>query len=162
MRILNGHSVKVAQKPFQTLGHIFAKSKDPVTIEQWTDAIYSIPCNDCDNVFGTCLKEHQKAVFFCKKEESVLSEHTCLSVQLGGISLKLPPLIGVTTSAFVWKLGILTLPMLLWIVMKAAYFLMPIHTSWEKRQLISDRIEGPLVAAFRSPLMKVLERSVET
>ena len=34
MRILNGQSVKVAQKPFQTLGHIFAKSKDPVTIEQ--------------------------------------------------------------------------------------------------------------------------------
>ena len=41
-----------------------------------TDAIYSIPCNDCDNEyigqtkrqFGTCLKEHQKAAFFCKKK----------------------------------------------------------------------------------------------
>ena len=38
------------------------------------DAIYSIPCNDCDHEyieqttrqFGTRLKEHQKAVFFCK------------------------------------------------------------------------------------------------
>ena len=48
-RILNSHNVKVAQKPFQTLGHIFAKPKDPVTKEQRTDAIYSIPCNDCDN-----------------------------------------------------------------------------------------------------------------
>ena len=47
-RILNSHNVKVAQKPFQTLGHIFAKPKDPVTKEQRTDAIYSIPCNDCD------------------------------------------------------------------------------------------------------------------
>ena len=28
--------------------------------------------------FGTRLKEHQKAVFFCKKENSALSEHTCL------------------------------------------------------------------------------------
>ena len=37
-RILNGHNVKVAQKPFQTLGHIFAKPKDPVTKEQRTDA----------------------------------------------------------------------------------------------------------------------------
>ena len=46
-RILNSHNVKVAQKPFQTLGHIFAKPKDPVTKEQRTDAIYSIPCNDC-------------------------------------------------------------------------------------------------------------------
>ena len=28
-RILNSHNVKVAQKPFQTLRHIFAKPKDP-------------------------------------------------------------------------------------------------------------------------------------
>ena len=42
-RILNSHTVKVAQKPFHlTLGHIFAKPKDPVTKEQRTDAIYSI------------------------------------------------------------------------------------------------------------------------
>ena len=31
-----------------------------------------------------------------------------------------------------------------------------------KRQLISDWIKGPLVAACRSPLMKALDRSVET
>ena len=43
--------ISVAQKPFQTLGHIFAKPKDPVTKEQRTDAIYSIPCNDCDNEY---------------------------------------------------------------------------------------------------------------
>ena len=86
-RILNSHNVKVAQKSFQTLGHIFAKPKDPVTKEQRTDAIYSIPCNDCDNEyigqtkrqFGTRLKEHQKAVFFCKKENSALSGHRCLT-----------------------------------------------------------------------------------
>ena len=44
--------------------------------EQRTDAIYSIPCIDCDyeytgqikHLFGTRLKEHQKAVFFWKKE----------------------------------------------------------------------------------------------
>ena len=86
-RILNNHNVKVSQKPFQTLGHIFAKPKDPVTKEQRTDAIYFIPCNDCDHKYigqtkrqiGTRLKEHQKAVFFCKKENSALSEHTCLT-----------------------------------------------------------------------------------
>ena len=38
-RILNSHNVKVSQKPFQTLGHIFARPKDPVTKEQRTDAI---------------------------------------------------------------------------------------------------------------------------
>ena len=30
-RILNSHKVKVAQKPYQTLRHTFAKPKDPVT-----------------------------------------------------------------------------------------------------------------------------------
>ena len=34
--------------------------------------------------------------------------------------------------------------------------------SFKKRQLISDRLKGPLVAAFGLPLMKALERSVET
>ena len=48
-RILNSHNVKVAQKPFQNLGHIFAKPKHPVTKKQRTDAIYYSPCNDCDN-----------------------------------------------------------------------------------------------------------------
>ena len=75
-RILNSYNVKVAQKPFQTLGH-----KDPVTKEQRTDTTYSIPCNDCDDEYigqtkrqlGTRLKEHQKAVSFCKKENSALS-----------------------------------------------------------------------------------------
>ena len=73
-RILNSHNVKVAQKPFQTLGHIFAKPKDPVTKEQRTDAIYSIPCNDCNNEYT-----FENAILFCKKENSVLSEHTCLT-----------------------------------------------------------------------------------
>ena len=86
-RILNSHNVKVAKKPFQNLGYIFAKPKDPVIKEQWTNPTYSIPCNDCDNEyirqtkrkFATRLKEHQKAVFFGKKENSALSEHTCLT-----------------------------------------------------------------------------------
>ena len=52
------------------------KPKDPVTKEQRTDAIYSIPCNDCDNEyigqtkrqFGKRLKEHQKVIFFYKNK----------------------------------------------------------------------------------------------
>ena len=38
---------------------------------------------------------------------------------------------------------------------------MPIYTLSEKKELISDHIKGPLVAGFRSPLMKALDRSVE-
>ena len=52
-----------------TLGHIFAKPKDPVKTNQKTHAVYSIPCGDCEKEylgqskrqFGTRLKEHQKA-----------------------------------------------------------------------------------------------------
>ena len=44
----------------------------------------------------------------------------------------------------------------------AVCFLTPIYTASEKRPLISDHIKGRLVAAFRSPLMKALDRSVET
>ena len=72
--ILNSHDVKVSQDPFQTSGHIFAKLRDPVTKKQRTDAIYSIPCNDCNNEYT-----FENAILFCKKENSVLSEHTCLT-----------------------------------------------------------------------------------
>ena len=108
----------------------------------------SIPWNDCDNKyigrtkrqFGTRLKERQKVIFFYKKEQSALSEHTGLCLETLYIN-----------SAHTPKN-----------VMMAAYFLTPIYTSSEKKQLISDHIKGPLVAAFRSPLMKALDKSVET
>ena len=75
-RILAGHNVKVAQKPFQTLGHIFSKPNDHLPREQWTDSVYSIPCKDCEHIFirqtkcrfGRCLKEHQKVVFIGEKK----------------------------------------------------------------------------------------------
>ena len=74
-RILNSHNVKVTQKPFQTLGYIFAKPNDPVTKEQRTDATYSIPCNDCDNEyigqtkrqFGTPFERPSKSGFLLQK-----------------------------------------------------------------------------------------------
>ena len=37
-----------------------------------------------------------------------------------------------------------------------------LHLVKKKVQLISERIKGPIFAAFRSPLMKALDRSVET
>ena len=47
----------------------------------------------------------------------------------------------------------------------AVCFLTHFYTSSEKkkkRPLISDHIKGPLVTASRSPLMKALDRIVET
>ena len=169
---MNSHNIKVAQKSFQTLGHILAKPKDPVTKEQRTDAIYYfIPCNDCDNEyigqtkrqFGTCLKEHQKAVFFCKKGNSALSDHTCLTNHtIGWDNSKI-----ITTNRCYHQRLCLEARHINSAhaplnrddggLLPDAYF-----TSSEKRQLICYRIKGPLVAAFRSPLMKALDRIIET
>ncbi len=68
-RILSICNIKVALKPYLTLGHIFAKPKDPIPTNQKTHAVYSIPCNDSEKEylgqskrqFGTRLKEHQKS-----------------------------------------------------------------------------------------------------
>ena len=84
-RVLNNCGIKVALKPFQTLGHIFAKPKDRVPTDQKTHAVYSVPCGDCEKVylgqtkrqFCTRLKEHQKAVSNFNSSKSALAEHVC-------------------------------------------------------------------------------------
>ena len=145
-----------------------SKPKDTVTNEQRTDAIYSPPCNDCDNEyigqtkrqFGTRLKEHQKAVFSRKKENSASSERTCLTNHtIGWDKSKI-----ITTNRRYHQRLCLE-----------AWHTNSTHTPLNiddggllpdanllfvrKRQLISERTKGPVVAAFRSPLMKVLDRS---
>ena len=46
--------------------------------------------------------------------------------------------------------------------MLAAHYLTHIYTSLEKGQLISEHVKGPLDVTIRSPLMKALDRNVET
>jgi hypothetical protein len=43
-----------------TLGHIFAKPKDPVKTNQKTHAVYSIPCGDCEKEY-LCYTKHEIA-----------------------------------------------------------------------------------------------------
>ena len=92
-----------------------------------------------------------------------MSEHTCLTNDIiGWDKSKITPLIDVTTSAFVWKPGTSTPPTLLSLnMMMTAYYLTPIYTSSEKRA-VSEHIKGLLVVAIGEPLMKALDRSVET
>ena len=87
-RILNSHSFKVAKKPFQTLGHIFAKPKDPVTKEQPTDLVYSlflamtVTTNTSHRPNLSLVhawKSIKKRFSLVKKENSALSEHTFLT-----------------------------------------------------------------------------------
>ena len=50
-RILCSYNVEVDQKPFLSLNDIFAKPKYPMPKEQKADAIYSIPCNACNQEY---------------------------------------------------------------------------------------------------------------
>ena len=109
------------------------------------------------------FKRASKAVFFCKKENSALSEHTCLTNHtIGWDNSKI-----ITTNRRyhqrlcleAWHINSAHAPL-----NRDDGGLLPdayLHLS-EKRPLISDHIKGPLVAASRSPLMKALDRSVET
>ena len=80
-------TLKLLKNALQTLGRIFSKPKDPVTKNNKPMLFILFPCNDYDHdyigqtkrQFGTLLREHQKAVFFSKNENSALSEHTCLT-----------------------------------------------------------------------------------
>ena len=84
-RVLNYCGIKVALKPFRTLGHISAKAKDRVPTDRKTHVVYSIPCGDCEKVhlgqtnhqFCTSLKEHQRAVSNSYSSKSALAEHVC-------------------------------------------------------------------------------------
>ena len=49
--ILGGFNVKDSPETFGTLDHMFAKPKDRIAKEQLKDAIYSIPCNDCNQEY---------------------------------------------------------------------------------------------------------------
>ena len=102
--------------------------------------------------FGTRFKEQEKAVFFCKKENSALSEHTCLTNHtIGWDNSKI-----ITTNRRyhqrlcleAWHIYSAHAPLYR---DQAVCLLTHIYTSSEKRPIISDHLKGPLVAAFRSP-----------
>ena len=61
------YDITVALKPYQTVGSLFSKPKDPVPNDQTYGSIYSIPSQDLwqgetKSKFASWLKEHQKAV----------------------------------------------------------------------------------------------------
>ena len=82
-KVFNNCGIKVALKLFRTLGHIFTKPKDRVPTDRETNAVYSIPCGDCEKVYlgqtkrqlCTRLKKHQRAVSNSNGSKSALAEH---------------------------------------------------------------------------------------
>ncbi len=74
-RILSNCNIKVALIPCLTLGHIFAKPKDPIPTNQKTHAVYSIPCNDCE-------KEYLYIYWpgFTQAKKSTVAKHAWLNM----------------------------------------------------------------------------------
>ena len=56
-RILSNYGIKVALKPYQTIGSLCPKPKDDVPKDQTRGAIYSISSQDCDKP-ATFVKIH--------------------------------------------------------------------------------------------------------
>ena len=83
-RILSNYDIKVALKPYQTIGSLFPKPQDPVPKDQTRGAIYSIPCQNCDKSyigetkrkFASRLKKHGNAVEHKQPQKSALAEHS--------------------------------------------------------------------------------------
>lgn len=149
------------------MGHIFAKPRDPITEEHRTDAIYSIACNECEYKYikqtkrqvGTCFKEHQRAFFLLAF--SFTGTHLLNpTIQLGGIRLKLLPIIDVYHQRFCFEAQYINSANTPYNRDDSSF--LPDAQLQVKGQLISKIIKGALVAAIRSALVKALDRSVET
>ena len=80
-RILNSHNVQVAQKPFRTLGHIFAKPKDPVRKEQRSLTNLTVGW-DNSKIITTDRRYHQR---LCLEAWHINSAHAPLNRDDGGL-----------------------------------------------------------------------------
>ena len=82
-RILHPLEVKVVFCPLQTLCQMLVHPKDPAPAEERKEVVYSIPCQDCTNMYigqtGRCLKQrlskHRHALRNGDTQASTLAEH---------------------------------------------------------------------------------------
>ena len=83
-RVLNDVGVRVAMKPFVTIGKSFPSPKDPLDVNEITGIIYHVPCHDCPFVYigqtkrdlKSRLSEHKRAIKYQRPEKSALGEHS--------------------------------------------------------------------------------------
>ena len=83
-RVLNDVDVKVAMRPFVTIGKSFPCPKDPLDVNEITGIIYQVPCHDCRFVYigktkrdlKSRLSEHKRAIKYQRPEKSALCEHS--------------------------------------------------------------------------------------
>ena len=85
-RVLNDVGVKVATRPFVTIGKSFPSLKDPLDVNEITDIIYQGLCHDCPFVYigqtkrdlKSRLSEHKRAIKYQRPEKFALFEHSII------------------------------------------------------------------------------------
>ena len=68
--VLNDVGIRIATKPFVTIGKSLSSPKDPLDVNEITGIIYQVPCHDCPFVYigqtkrdlKSRLSEHKRAI----------------------------------------------------------------------------------------------------
>ena len=76
--------VKVAMRPFVTIGKFLPSPKDPLDVNEITGIIYQVACHDCLFVYigqtkrdlKSWLSEYKRAIKYQWPEKSALCEHS--------------------------------------------------------------------------------------
>ena len=79
-RVLNDDGVKVAMRPFVTIGKSLPSPKDPLNVNEIIGIIYQVPCHDCPFVYigqtkrdlKSRLSEHKRAIKYQRPEKFAL------------------------------------------------------------------------------------------
>ena len=83
-RILNDVGVKVAMRPFVTIGKSLLSPKNPLDVNEITGIIYQVPCHECPFVYigqtkrdlKSQLSERKRAIKYQQSEKSALCEYS--------------------------------------------------------------------------------------
>ena len=83
-RILNQIGIKVAMKPYLTIGNYLPSLKDPLKESEISGLVYQVPCHDCGSVYigqtkrdlKSRIGERKRAFKFQRPENSALCEHS--------------------------------------------------------------------------------------
>ena len=82
--VLNDVGVRVAMRPFVTVGKPLPSPKNPLDVDEITGIIYLVPCHDCPFVLHrqtkqdlkSQLSEHQRVIKYQQLKKSALCEHS--------------------------------------------------------------------------------------
>ncbi|XP_060537265.1 uncharacterized protein LOC132708734 [Cylas formicarius] len=70
-------NIKIAYKQTKTLGSVFSKLKDKDEVQKNSEVIYSIPCNQCDQVYIGQTSRVLKDRITSHKSDCRLNKNTC-------------------------------------------------------------------------------------